>query len=69
MVYALHLERIASQATAERQVVAAFMVAGAKGLSLPTVEDAVAEFEDALLAEPKVIDRERQELLTELGVA
>jgi hypothetical protein len=68
VVYALHLERIESQVNAERQVVATFMAAGAKGLTLPTFDAARADFDAALTAEPKVIDRDRQELLEALGV-
>jgi hypothetical protein len=44
------------------------MAAGAKGLTLPTFDAAREEFDAALTAEPKVIDRDRQELLEALGV-
>lgn len=45
-----------------------FMAAGAKDVRLPTVEDARRNLDEALLAEPSVIDRDRQELLRALGV-
>lgn len=62
------LERIDRQVEAERHVAAVFMAAGAKNVTLPTVEDARQHFLTALHAEPTVIDRDREELLRALGV-
>ncbi len=68
MVYALLLERIEQQVSAERQVAAVFIAAGAKRVELPTVDAARAKFDAALLAEPAPVDRDRDELLKVLGI-
>lgn len=45
-----------------------FIAAGAKKVTLPTVEDARRDFDAALLYEPSAVDRDKQELLEALGV-
>lgn len=53
---------------AERQVAAVFLAAGANGVEMPTYESARAHLDEALIAEPQVVDHERDELLRALGV-
>lgn len=65
----LHLDRIERQVLAERQVAAIALSVGAQGVEMPTVDEAIAEFDLALVAEPRVIDRDRRLLLTALGVS
>lgn len=67
-MYALLVMRIEQQVMAERQVGAVLAAAGAEDVTLPTLDGALQDFDDALLAEPTVIDPEQAELLAVLGV-
>lgn len=67
-MYALLLDKLEQQVSAERQVAAVFMAAGAKKVTLPTLDRARDDFDAALVEEPTVLDVEQQELLQVLGV-
>lgn len=54
VAHVLLIERVERQALADRQIAALEAVMGGKGGDLPTVGDAVAAFDAALLAEPAV---------------
>jgi hypothetical protein len=57
---------------ADRHVAAVLIAAGAKDVTLPTFHDQRALFDEALTAEPKVleaVDSEQMELRRALGVA
>lgn len=69
VVYTLLLERLDAQTLADRQVVATLLAAGAADLEIPDVDDARARFDEALVAEPPQVDRDRMELTQALGVA
>lgn len=68
-VYAMCVERIERQVLADRQIVGVFLAAGAKGVDLPSLDEAIAEFDAQLVAEPKQVDPEKYELMRVLGVA
>ncbi len=65
------LEYLARQVLADRQVAAAFIVAGSKDTTLPTFPEQRALFEAALVEEPQAaeVDTEQMELRRALGVA
>lgn len=70
MVYALHVEQLERAVLAERQVAAVLLAAGAKEVTLPTLESARDEFEASLVAESKqrTLSPELAELREVLGV-
>jgi len=53
---------------AERQIAAVFMAAGAEGVTLPSYEQARADFDADLTAVPEVLDRDQMDLRRALGL-
>lgn len=68
-VHVLNLERIERQTLADRQVVMAAIAAGAKDMTLPSVQEAWDCYEEALVSMPAAVDQERLILLQSLGLA
>ena len=72
LAYVWLLEALERQTLADRHVAAVLMVAGAKDVTLPSLAEKRAQFDEALVAEPAVVtvlDREQLELRQALGVA
>jgi hypothetical protein len=67
-VYVLQLDRIERLVMAERQVAVVALTAGAKDVEMPSLEDALADFERSLCAPPRVVDLDRARTLRVLGV-
>lgn len=68
VAYALLVERLERQVLADRQVIASFMAAGAKGLHMPDVNESLAELDAALAAEPDPVVSGREVLEEALGL-
>ncbi|HEX6498694.1 MAG TPA: hypothetical protein VF054_06635 [Micromonosporaceae bacterium] len=67
MAYTLLRDQVEQRALNERLVAATFKAAGGDG-DLPTVDDALDEFETWLNEPPEPVDPERAELLAALRV-
>lgn len=68
VTYVLLLERLERQVLSERQVAAVLAAAGAEDVEMPSMDEACAAFDAALIAEP-VPESSRAAMLRELGVA
>ena len=68
IAYVLLVERLERQVLSERQVAAVLAASGAEDVVMPDMDDARADFEAALVADP-VPESPRAALLRELGVA
>jgi len=68
IVYVLLVERLERQVLSERQVAAVLAAGGAADVEMPSMDDARATFDAALVAEP-VPESPRAAMLRELGVA
>jgi hypothetical protein len=66
--YVLLVESLERHVLSERQVAAVLAAGGAEDIEMPSMDDARATFEAALIAEP-VPESPRAALLRELGVA
>lgn len=67
-MHSLLLERLFLKVATERQVSVVLLAAGAKGIEVPTYDEAKAELEEALVRVPKVEDEKRFQLLKALGL-
>lgn len=65
----LIIERIVQQVLADRQAVAVFRAAGAKGVDMPDVESTLARFDAMLAAEPRPIVTGERVLRSALGLS
>ena len=68
IAYVLLVERMERQVLSERQVAAVLASGGAENIEMPQMDEARAEFDAALVAEP-VPESPRAAMLRELGVA
>jgi hypothetical protein len=68
IVYVLQVEALERLVLAERQVAATLAAGGVPDVEMPTLDDARASFDAALVAAP-VPQSPRAQLLRELGVA
>lgn len=71
VAYVLLVEQLERQVTADRQVAAVFIAAGAKKVELPQLPEQRRLLEAALVEEPRVltsVDSKQMELRRALGV-
>lgn len=67
MAYALLYDRVEARLYNERLIAATLAAAGGRG-DIPDADQALAEFEAALAAEPKIVDTEQDHMLRGLGL-